>query len=397
MIMIKASAGLSAAVLASLATLAQGAQPPNVVVSDGAANTAMGTSALLSLTEEGYGDTAAGYEALTSNTSGEQNAAFGFWALRANTTGDANTATGAFSLTDNTTGSFNTAFGLATLSKNTTGSENSAGGIYALYYNTTGTRNTAYGVYALQNNTTGSGNAASGALALVSNTTGGRNAAHGTGALYRNTAGTLNSALGTEALYGNSTGFRNVAVGYRAGYSIRGKDNITIGAVNFGKTTDNGVIRIGSANQVKTYIAGISGVKTGAASVAAVFVDANGQLGTIKSSREYKEDIRPMGSVSERLYALQPVTFHYREAYDDGSKPLEFGLIAEEVAEAFPELVVKDAEGRPQTVRYDLVATLLLNEFQKEHATVAELKQQVAALAAVIDRLQQQHAEAGGR
>ena len=116
------------------------------------------------------------------------------------------------------------------------------------------------------------------------------------------------------------------------------------------------------------FIAGISGKKTGLAAAKTVFIDANGQLGTIKSSRIYKEDIHPMGSVSERLLALQPVTFRYKEAYDDGSKPIEFGLIAEDVAQVFPELVVNDAEGKPETVRYDLIATLMLNEFEKEHA-----------------------------
>src|SRR6185436_7830886 len=97
------------------------------------------------------------------------------------------------------------------------------------------------------------------------------------------------------------------------------------------------------AFQKKTFIAGIRGVTTGASNATAVFIDGNGQLGIIKSSREVKEDIEPMGNVSERLYALRPVTFRYKEAHDDGSKPIEFGLIAEEVAEAFPELVVYDA------------------------------------------------------
>jgi hypothetical protein len=345
-----------------LAPLAHGVQPPNVVESDSDGNTAMGRNALLGLADDGYANTAAGAAALVTNTTGFHNTALGFFALAETTTGGENSASGSYTLTHNTTGMMNSASGYA-----------------ALFYNTTASESSAFGTFALLNSN------------------GNRNAAFGASTLYNNTTGVQNTALGSQALYGNLSGFRNVAVGYRAGYSVKGKDNITIGAINFGKSTDNGVIRIGSANQVKTYIAGISGVKTGAASAAAVFVDANGQLGTIKSSREYKEDIRPMGSASERLYALKPVTFRYKEAYDDGTKPVEFGLVAEEVAEAFPELVVHDADGRPQTVRYDLVATLLLNEFQKAHgviesqsAELASLRAEVAAMAEAVARLERE-------
>ena len=126
-------------------------------------------------------------------------------------------------------------------------------------------------------------------------------------------------------------------------------------------------------------------------------VDANGQLGTISSSRRYKEDIQSMGSVSERVMALRPVTFHYKQPTNDGSKPVQFGLIAEEVAETFPELVVYDEQGKPETVSYHLLATLLLNEFQKQQSRVTELEQQseelaqlrkqVAMMAEIIDRL----------
>jgi hypothetical protein len=133
----------------------------------------------------------------------------------------------------------------------------------------------------------------------------------------------------------------------------------------------------------------------------AVLIDANGQLGTINSSRRFKEDIEPMGSVSERLFALRPVTFRYKQAFEDGSKPVQYGLVAEEVAEVFPELVVNDKDGKPETVSYHVLATLLLNELQKEHTmlvaqaariaaleqqtrVVAALEQQVAAMAQVI-------------
>jgi hypothetical protein len=97
-----------------------------------------------------------------------------------------------------------------------------------------------------------------------------------------------------------------------------------------------------------------------------VLIDSNGQLGTISSSRRYKEDIADMGDVSARLEALRPVTFRYKKPFANGEKPVQYGLIAEEVAEAFPELTVRNAEGQPETVKYQDLTPLLLNEFLKE-------------------------------
>ena len=97
-----------------------------------------------------------------------------------------------------------------------------------------------------------------------------------------------------------------------------------------------------------------------------------------------------MGSVSEKLYGLRPVTFRYKEAYDDGSKPVQFGLIAEEVAEVFPELVVYGKDGKPETVSYHLLATLLLNEVQKEHRVIEALRRDHDAQALRMAALEQQ-------
>ena len=182
------------------------------------------------------------------------------------------------------------------------------------------------GFQALFSSETGNRNAAFGSRAMTYNTTGGHNAAFGYNAANGNQTGDYNTALGSSALLFNLTGARNVAVGYKAGYAATGHDNILIGALNTGNSTDNGVIRIGvAARQNRAFLAGVSGVQTGSSSAAAVFIDGNGQLGTIQSSRVYKDDIRPMGNVSERLYALQPVTFRYKQAYDDGSRPSSSG------------------------------------------------------------------------
>lgn len=359
----------------------------------------------------GAGDTCVGTDVLT-NATGTYNTGIGYWALYSNTTGSFNAASGALALYNNTTGYANTASGYGALYSNTTGIENTASGYFALYNNTTGIENTANGYQTLYSNTTGVEHTASGYQALYSNTTGVENTAYGNRALYRNTTGSNNTANGQNALFSNTTGnynsangtgslknatsgYRNVALGYQSGYAVTtGSDNIIIGGGNQGLAADAGVIRIGtSAYQKKAFVAGIRGIKTGATGAVAVLIDANGQLGTINSSRRFKEDIQPMGSASERLFGLRPVTFRYKQPYDDGSKPVQFGLVAEEVAQVFPELVVNGKDGKPDTVSYHLLATLLLNEVQKDHRVMQAMRQENSVQAERIASLEKQTAE----
>ena len=114
-----------------------------------------------------------------------------------------------------------------------------------------------------------------------------------------------------------------------------------------------------------------------------MFINSNGKLGTSTSSRRFKEEIKPMERTSEALFALKPVTFRYKNEIDPAGTP-QFGLVAEEVEKVNRDLVVRDQEGKPYTVRYDAVNAMLLNEFLKEHRTVQELKQEIAALAATV-------------
>ena len=168
----------------------------------------------------------------------------------------------------------------------------------------------------------------------------------------------------------------NIALGHWAAITrLTGNFNIDIGSP--GADNESNTIRIGSV-QTRTFIAGIQGSLTGVNNAVAVLIDSNGQLGTINSSRRFKEDIRPMGNVSDRLLALRPVTFRYIEPYEDGSKPVQFGLIAEEVAAVFPELVVYGKDGQVETVAYHLLTPLLLNELQKERQSTETLKRQIA-------------------
>jgi hypothetical protein len=323
-------------------------------------------------------------QAMEYNTTGSGNTASGYAALFVNTTGSYNTASGSNALWLNTTGSDNAAFGTSALSSNTTGNDNTASGEWALAGNSSGSFNTASGYQALQSNGSGDYNNASGYSALRFNSKGSLNSASGTQALYHNTSGNYNTASGTDALYSNSTGSSNIAEGYKAGYSLTtGSNNIDIG--NLGVAADSGTIRIGTtATQTKTFIAGIYGVSvTGSA----VVVSSTGQLGVTVSSERYKKDIAPMGSDTAKLGQLRPVSFKLKS---DATGTRQYGLIAEEVAKVYPELVIRDGAGRIDGVRYDELAPMLLNELQKEHMQTSETN---AAQTARIRDLEQQVAE----
>jgi hypothetical protein len=356
-------------------------------------NTCYGTDALVGNTV-GEHNSAFGFGALQRNAAGDGNTGIGAYALYMNKTGDGSTAIGSHALYNNTNGDLNTAIGNAALYANTVGQFNVALGVVALFDNTRGSYNIANGFAALHDNTTGRYNVATGSFALSFNDIGYYNTATGSKALYSNTRGWFNTADGNSALY-NAKGSRNVALGNQAGYNIaQGDDNIIIGANQKGHAEDRGVIRIGSRTyQQSTFIAGIRGVTTGLANAVPVVIDSTGQLGTVVSSRRFKEDIQPMGGLSDRLLALRPVTFRYTQPFEDGSKPLQFGLVAEEVAAAFPELAVNDADGAPETVRYDLLAPLLLNEVQKQQQLIQDQAARIAVLesqAEELDRLRAQ-------
>jgi hypothetical protein len=305
-----------------------------------------------------------GDEALGSNTTGIHNVAVGSGALESNTTGGGNTATGYHALFANQTGFRNTAIGDIALQSTLSGSDNTATGNAALSSTTRGDSNTADGFLALALNTAGDGNTATGESAL-----------------YRNTNGDHNTAVGQRALRGKESGSANIALGYLAGSAlITGDNNIAIG--NVGVATESNTIRIGtSGTQQATYVAGISGVTV--AGGVGVVIDTNGQLGTMTSSARYKEAIKPMDKSSEALLNLKPVTFRYKKELDPRAIP-QFGLVAEDVAKVDPDLVARDEEGKPYSVRYDAVNAMLLNEFIKEHRAVQELKKEIAALTATV-------------
>ena len=291
------------------------------------------------------------------------NTTTGSGALQNNTTGTENTANGYQALFSNTTGLNNTAMGKSALQANTTGSNNSAMGAGALFNNIAGRDNTASGWLALFNNTGGSFNTASGMSALNSNTFGLNNTATGWLALSANITGSSNTAVGESALKLNTTGSNNIALGSEAGFNATtGDNNIYIG--NRGVAAESNTIRIGdSADHSSAFIAGV-------------------QVGPA-SSRRFKEDIHDMGTASTNLMRLRPVTFHYKKEYDAGDGHLQYGLIAEEVAEVYPELV-QYVDGKAKTVLYQQLPAIMLNELQKQHRQVQELTEWLARLEQVL-------------
>ena len=204
----------------------------------------------------------------------------------------------------------------------------------------------------------------------------------GDSALHQNTTGNNNIAVGDGALFNNTTGSNNIAVGVEAGVNI---------------TDANHVICIGTAGANLSgtcFIGNIFGTTSGGGT--SVFIKSDGQLGTMTSSERFKERIKPMEQASDALFALKPVTFRYKREIDAQQVP-QFGLVAEDVEKMNPDLVVRDKEGKPYSVRYDAVNAMLLNEFLKqhkafveEHRTVEELKKQATALTAGLQKVSAQ-------
>ena len=369
-------------------------------------NTAEGQKALLNLNvNNGTNNTAVGWRALRTNVEGEFNTAIGSAALDSNT-GDGNTAIGGAALFSNTTGDYNMAAGLLALYHNTAGLYNTALGASTLQSNHQGISNTAAGYQALYvNDSSGTGlgsyNSAFGAFALTNNSDGEANSAFGTGAMEFNSTGLDNVAVGTDALSSNTTGGGNTAVGTDALESSNGSSNVALGAFSgLNQTTGSGNVYIGAdmfgvaGESNACYIASIFG-QTSATGIP-VLINSDNKLGTMTSSKRFKDEIRPMNKTSEAIFSLEPVTFRYRKEIDPAGTS-QFGLIAEEVAKVNPTLVLPDKEGKPYTVRYDAVNAMLLNEFLKEHknvqeqgATIRRLEKQIEALTAGLQKVSAQ-------
>ena len=323
-----------------------------------------------------YTNVGLGYQTLPSLTSATDNIAVGYQSMFSDTTGGNNVGMGASTLFTNTTGTNNIAIGGVTLYSNTNGNYNTAVGAGVMEYNTIGSENTSIGYQSMFGSTSGGSNTAIGAQALYGNTTGG-----------------YNTALGWYAGAGITSGSYNTMLGYEAG-TLVGTGGYDIDIFNRGSTTDNGVIRIGDPlYQNSFFVAGVRGVTTGSNDAVPVVIDSNGQLGTVSSSRRFKEDIQDMGEASRGLMFLRPVTFRYQKAFADGSKPVQYGLIAEEVEEVYPDLVAHSADGQIETVKYQVLDSMLLNEVQRQQEKIRNLEERLAKMEAALASVPQRQAK----
>lgn len=337
--------------------------PPNVVLSDVNRNTAGGESALF------------------NTSTGANNTAFGFRTLLANGAGSSNTGLGASVLSANTVGTNNTGIGFRALSVNK-----------GLIDSGDGSNNTAIGANSLLRNTQGQKNTATGGSSLGANTTGDWNTANGYGSLQKNITGGGNTGIGFQALLNSTAGNFNLALGFGAGSALTiGGNNIYLS--NTGIARESSSIRIGNGSHTRTFISGIRGVKTGSANAVAVVIDSNGQLGTVNSSARFKKDIKDMRSASQNLMKLRPVTYRYKETDENSSNPLEYGLIAEEVAKIFPDLVAYGADGQIETVQYQKLTPMLVNELQLMNRQLETEKQKNKALADEVTKMKAQFHE----
>ncbi len=237
---------------------------------------------------------------------------------------------------------------------------------------TTGTSNVSLGESSMNAITSGMRNVAIGTSAGVVNSTGTDNVCVGNNAMFLATSPERNTSIGTSSLFALLTGEDNIAIGYIAGAGLEDAESSNIMIGNLGVAAESNAIRIGTAGsgggeQNKCYIAGINGVTvTGTA----VLCAADGQLGTVVSSERFKEDIRPMHDESKSIYRLDPVLFKYKK------DPAEQrGLIAEQVHEVMPDLVIYDEEDKPFSVKYHELPVLMLNEMKKLKDQIDKLYQ----------------------
>ena len=299
--------------------------------------------------DRGGGNTSDGAAALASLTTGTFNSAFGFDSLLLLSDASFDTGIGAGALlADN--GGTNTAVGAGALLSNADGFDNNAVGAFALFSNVSGAFNNAHGQSALLFST-GSENNAFGDLAMENNTTGSQNTAIGDDALRFNVDGSGNVAVGDEAGTGLGTAVNNcIAINVPGAGPFATLDNTCF----IGSIFDQPVSDVGTQE--------------------AVFVDQFNVIGIAASSRRFKHDIQPMDKASEAILALKPVTFKYNS---DVNGRTQYGLVAEDVAQVNPDLVVR-RNGEVSTVRYEQVNAMLLNEFLKEHKKVQSLETTVA-------------------
>lgn len=392
----------------------------------GPSNSAVGYDSLYSNTT-GNDNSALGVQSLYSNTTGHESSALGSYSLYSNTTGYENSAMGVSSLDRNTTGFHNSAVGHSSLYSNTTGANNSALGSYSLWYNTSATSTVAVGFEAAQGvaNYNNQGGVYVGYQAGELAATGSNyNTFLGYQTGYNLTTGSYNIALGQNVDVPSGTGSQQLNIGnllYGTGvYNGSTVSSVPVDTALFGiGTTTPGARLSVSHGSLETTPAFLVSTSTASATTTAFIIDANGKVGigtsspgfalgvvgTVGlqgltsnaagnavcilasneittagaatcsgvSSQRFKHDIASSTLGLDTVLPMRPVSFRYNDGYGDNGKVEQFGLIAEEVYNIDPRLVILDAEGLPVTVRYDFLAPILIKSVQDLNLKLDEL------------------------
>ncbi len=321
-----------------------------------------------------------GTNSLQSNTTGIACIGIGVDSLQSNISGVDCIGIGGSSLQYTTAGP-NIGIGTRALQNNTTGIDNIAFGFNALINNISGGRNVAIGSYALSN-TNNINNVGIGYAALTKNSSGVSNIGVGPASLFSNLTGSENTGIGINALYNLTSGNSNVAVGNGAGANLTTNESNNVYLPNPGVSGENNTMRLGTNPGINAcYIAGIYGTSL-TVSPAPVYIDSNGRLGSINaSSHKYKQNINTIDNITEKINKLRPVTFNYI-----GQAGIEYGLIAEEVQEIFPDCV-ETVDGQPKGVKYHNFTALLLAGLQSQIAENIRLNDKVDKLTQLINNL----------
>ena len=217
------------------------------------------------------------------------------------------------------------------------------------------------------------------------NTEGKHNLAGGYQALMANTTGNNNTALGWGTLAAHPTGVGEH--GDRLGRGSESEDREPQHLLGHpGSASEARTLRLGNL-QTRAFIAGVAGKPVTGTTV---LINSAGKLGTLVSSARYKRDIQDMGERSQKLLQLRPVTFRYKQ---DAQGQRQYGLIAEEVAKVYPELVTKGTDGKIESVQYQEVIPMLLNEVQRQQQTLTTQTQQLSVQAQEMTTLKAQNAQ----
>lgn len=350
----------------------------------------IGGSRVLSIASGG--NTYAGVNAGSANTTGDRNAFFGHGAGAANTTAGGNSFFGSSAGAGNVTGVGNSYFGNHAGQASTGGSNNTMFGINA------GTANTAsdnafFGADAGAASTTGIDNAFFGMRAGRANTTGNYNAFFGRTAGDENTTGSLNAFFGRSAGGSNTTGSHNAFFGNIAGFSnttgdhntVLGQDaDLSAGNLTYATAIGSDAVVTSSA-RIQLGRDGIDTVRIGhlsGATATHLCISGNNVLSSCSSSQRYKQNVQPLRGGLSLIGRLRPVTFDWKERQE-----ADLGLIAEEVGQVEPLLVTRNRDGVIEGVKYDQLSVVLINavkeqqqEIEQLRAAKAELEQRLSAL-----------------